>query len=606
MRMRILRLSFGSSFLFAALLALITVSVRGNEYECIRYTGFGLLDGALLDGATGGRFGAARPAVIPGTATMYARSPDGNWIAYTEPRANSTLLDLKLIKTLGVGRRIIYTYDANITNFNFRWSPDSKQLSAYESFNLENRSRFVTIPLDRPILVTELQGSGGGLYSYFDYSPDGRYLVTIEDQYPDTLVVTIWHPESMTPILTVQQDTALPPNMYQPYIWSRDSTRFATTFTSNGVSTLLILNPEEGTQQTFTLSKTGSGVMELVWSPDASRLAVITSADGGMTSLRSIEIITLAAKKQLIVTDTALAMTQADGTFLPYTAEWSVDSQTLYFLENHEERIVGDLISLKIDENSRLTLAKRLRYRPSFMLGGMWACVVAADDRADLVRLPPYEPLTIALSNGSWCVNPLSSSDGEMMVVPSYRSWNWVTREGETGALDPELVPLYWTPDSRWLIATGSSENYAESTNLYRIEVRTGETHLIMSGAVSMSSVSPDGKWVAAQKLVKGTAVLTITSIDGSQTYEHTLDSWLSSLRTQLVWAPDSSKLVFGYPTGTNNLTTYSGITVEVIDTKGTILRRFNSPPYIGDWTGVAETAHWTMCGSNVEMPAQS
>ncbi|MPZ90549.1 MAG: hypothetical protein GEU68_02800 [Actinobacteria bacterium] len=143
-----------------------------------------------------------------------------------------------------------------------------------------------------------------------------------------------------------------------------------------------------------------------------------------------------------------------------------------------------------------------------------------------------------------------------------------------------------WSPDGR-LIAFGGSATGGEPDGIYLVDVRTGETSLLVSAPETLNQTpawSPDGKHIAFIRIkldTGGQQTTTIGSdlfvVDADGTNARALANTSGGSVDSPTWSPDGQQVLFA-PSGT----------LLTVDANGGPTNQFGDPPIRGsnpDWS---------------------
>jgi Tol biopolymer transport system component len=592
-----------------------------NQFACLR---FGRNN--LVDLNTGLEARDTRPRTVQSLAdSMYssAPSPDGKYVAYLGPGANSGRLYVGLV---GEEPRLVKD-DVGWLAAN-AWSPDGSRL-AYVRW-VDGRSR---------VGILNADGSGeqivseDGDPSFVSWSPDGKYIALLSGGDSQWKQLGFWSIPGLQR-MPFAQDVMLASSL----VWDRQGHQLAFISRDPPQNVWLSLaTPEHAKAVRFALPP-DSYEHRISWSPDNRFVAVWYYSQWPN---RRLDVFGVGGEVLLNVADTALA-----GDNQPQSvAVWSVDGSSLTFMS--QQATGRDLIVYHLDSQIYETLVTRLSKPPFYSPDekrmalyqrsgdeqGRWARVDLMDvdgrsasplvARAADAGDPSWSPdgawiaivwamgqqqqrvvrLTWArsdnfqrrdLDDGFWGIeNVRWLVDGQSLAFIAERREGFSVEVAnlETGALRrlgdgmARVVGLEHNRDTGqitfwWRRADGSSgvDGYSlDGTRLYRLEA---------AGSIDSPRMfwSPDGR-VAALKLgPRSDETLQLASRDNA--LSQAIRSGLLGLGDPL-WSPDSSMVAFTQAVrGVKN----GQVTLEIVRADGSQVRQFDQ------YRGFFQNLAWTRC----------
>jgi Tol biopolymer transport system component len=171
----------------------------------------------------------------------------------------------------------------------------------------------------------------------------------------------------------------------------------------------------------------------------------------------------------------------------------------------------------------------------------------------------------------------------------------------QSGALalpgDFTVIEASWSADGRWLAYSAMSPLGSAAANdaaLYLVDTQDWTTRLLIEDVQPVLRLSPDARWVYAQR-VRGTDKISLLiSTDSTQAIESTPSYLWSGYSDSPRWSPDSRALVFTHQA--NNR-----LVVDVIGIDAQLKRRFENPMFIMGTLPVDEA--WTHCEATPPTP---
>jgi Tol biopolymer transport system component len=603
--------------------ALVGLSVVGsrllqNDYACLRYVADQAIGSGLLDVNSGARFGVANPATIRGLANEHRASPNGQHIVFIEPLMSNDQLEMlglnfKVRPSIGTGKRMLARQLPPTYNLRFQWSPDSQSVGYTWMGEDSRRWLAVSALTGEQVLVNTSSNSDPFIHSF---SPDSRYVLTI-DFYNNRRTLTVWridwankmltsaftHSHTFDPSLLVQ------PNLYTYSVnidtdlsWSPQSDKLLFTTISGqpdaGAHQVIVASVVTGAQQAYSLVDLPF-YDRVYWSPEGQYVAVPRTVVVGSLNWRKVDLYGTERPARIALNGFD-SQTDING----ITPFWSADSKTFYYLQSPLLKWQRELMAYDISTGQ----ARRLRQ----FAGGdtvqlydqRWLCHTTLGNTVQIIDLLGKRPPIFIASSPLGCGVFRRSPDKSLYFLPvvtaaeggDQMAWEWLQSDtGTMGALPLDnLWQLRWSADGRWVAySAGIDGNVPNPASIYLLDTLTWQSRRVIDGVVATFYLSPDGKWVFAQRNINNKGTLLIAATDGTRVSEAPFESSWPVLTDRVYWSPDSRLLMFRHSVNRQAV-------VDVVDTELRLRRRFRDLAFFGTFPAYPPNTIWTQCAAKL------
>lgn len=616
--MRFLRRQLGR--VLSVIVALVGLSVFGsrllqNAYTCLRYEADQAIGSGLLDVNSGARFGVANPATIRGVANDHRTSPDGQHIVYVEPMMSSDQtqvygLNFKVRPTLGTGKRTLARQLPATYTMRFQWSPDSQSVGYTWMDEAARRWLAVSAITGQQLLVNISNNSDPFIHSF---SPDNRYVLLI-DYYNNQRTLAVWHIDWANKTLTsafshrhaFDPTRLLQPNLYAYSVnidtdvaWSPQSDKLLFTSISGqadaGDHQVIVASFATGKLNVYSLVDLPL-YNQVYWSPDGRYVALPRTAVVGPVNWRKLDV--YGAEQQL---QAALHGFDGQTDLSGITPYWSPDSKTFYYLQSPLLKWQRELMAYDIATGRTKRLRQFAGGDTVQLYDQRWLCHATLGTIQIIDLLGKRSPIFISTPSG--CTALRRSPDKSLYFLPVVTAnesgdqvtWHWLqTRTGAMGTLPFEgLWQLRWSADGRWAAySTGKDGNAPNPASVYLLDTQTWQSRLVVENVVATFYLSPDGKWVFAQRSKGNQGSLLIAATDGTRVKEAPFESSWPVLTDRVYWSPDSRLLMFRHSVNRQSVVDV----VDALDSELRVRRRFRDLAFFGTFPAYPPNTVWTQC----------
>ena len=245
-------------------------------------------------------------------------SPDSRRISYLAIKLISGVEQESTLYTVnreGQQAKQIYRSTQD-SPFYFYWSPDSEKISFLSATTSGNELSLSLVPARGG----EVQTLGFGQPFYWDWSPDSQSIFIhtggSAQSNPDAMLALLVPGETLQ-----QTELDLHPGAFQAPAWSPHGEELLITTESGGDQEALMLIDPAG-KIIRTVDET-AGPQAFAWSPDASRIALLHSANDTSGLLRGLKLLDPQAPgdKQEVISEDTVAFF------------WSPDSRKIAYLQ---------------------------------------------------------------------------------------------------------------------------------------------------------------------------------------------------------------------------------------------------------------------------------